>query len=43
LGYAALYAVLNKAGMRDMTVTIVGTRYPRKLFKYIREDKDCSI
>jgi hypothetical protein len=29
--------------MRDMTVTLVGTRCPRELFKYIAQDKECAI
>jgi hypothetical protein len=43
LGYAAFYAALNKEDMRDMTVTMAGSRYPRELFKYIREDKGCAV
>jgi hypothetical protein len=43
LGYAALYAALNKEDLRDMTVTIAGTRYPRELFKYIGDDKRCAV
>jgi hypothetical protein len=43
LGYAALYACLNKTDMRDMTVSLVGTRYPRELFKYIAEDKRYTV
>jgi hypothetical protein len=42
LGYAALYAALNKADMRDMTVSLVGTRHPKDLFKYIAEDEECA-
>jgi hypothetical protein len=29
--------------MRDMTVGLVETRYPRELFKYIAEDEECTV
>jgi hypothetical protein len=34
IGYAFFYASLNKVSIRDMTVTVVESRCPRKLFKY---------
>jgi hypothetical protein len=43
LGYTCLYAALNRHDLRDMTVTIVETRHPRELFKYVREDERCAI
>jgi hypothetical protein len=43
LGYAALYAALNKADMRDMTVSLVGTRHPKELFKYIAEEEGGAV
>jgi hypothetical protein len=41
--YAYLYASLNQTRIEDMTISIVETRYPRELFKYIEEGKDHSI
>jgi hypothetical protein len=38
LSYAFLYAALNKTPIEDMTLSIIGTRHPRKLFKYIKEE-----
>jgi hypothetical protein len=35
LSYAFLYAALNKTAMEDMTLTILETRHPRELFKYL--------
>ncbi|MDR1505494.1 MAG: hypothetical protein LBI67_00155, partial [Treponema sp.] len=34
LGYTFLYASLNTVSVRDMTVTVIESRYPRELFKY---------
>jgi hypothetical protein len=36
-GYARLYAALNKVDARDITITFVEDRYPRKLFGFLRE------
>jgi hypothetical protein len=33
LAYTFLYASLNKVSLKDMTVSIIGSRYPGKLFK----------
>jgi hypothetical protein len=33
LAYTFLYAALNKAALKDMTVSIIGTHHPGKLFK----------
>jgi hypothetical protein len=35
--YARLYAALNKVDVRDITITFVEDRYPRKLFGFLRE------
>ena len=37
LSYTYLYAALNKTDVWDMTVSLIGTRYPRGLFSYFRE------
>jgi hypothetical protein len=41
--YVWLYASMNKASMRDITVTIVGTRHPNEALRYLKEDWDCKI
>jgi hypothetical protein len=33
LGYTLLYASLHKVDLNDMTLSIIGSRHPRKLFK----------
>ncbi|MDR2305121.1 MAG: hypothetical protein LBE10_11095, partial [Treponema sp.] len=43
LSYTFLYAALNKTGMNDLTITIIETRYPRELFKYLGEEKNCVV
>jgi hypothetical protein len=43
LSYTFLYAALNKTGINDLTVTVIETRYPRELFKYLGEDKSCGV
>jgi hypothetical protein len=40
LSYASLYAVLNKTLLEDMTISMIGTRHPRKLLKYFTEGAD---
>jgi hypothetical protein len=42
LSYAYLYASLTGTSMRDITITIVETRYPRELFKYL-EEENCRV
>jgi hypothetical protein len=37
LGYAFLYASLHRIDVNDMTVSIIGNRHPRKLFKKLGE------
>lgn len=37
ISYTYLYAALNRTDVRDMTVSLIGTRYPRGLFSYFRE------
>jgi hypothetical protein len=34
--YVRLYSVLEKADIRDMTMTLVGERYPKKLMEHLR-------
>jgi hypothetical protein len=43
LGYAYLYAALNRLPMGDLTVTVIESRYPRELFKYIREEEQGEV
>jgi hypothetical protein len=38
LSYVFLYAALNKTPVEDMTLSIIESRHPRKLFKYIEEE-----
>jgi hypothetical protein len=38
LSYAFLYAALNKVHVEDMTLSIIETRHPRELFKYMEEE-----
>jgi hypothetical protein len=38
LSYAFLYAALNKVSVEDMTFSIIETRHPRELFKYVEEE-----
>jgi hypothetical protein len=43
LCYAFLYAALNKVSVEDLTLSIIETRHPRKLFKYVEEEWHGSI
>ncbi|MDR1443878.1 MAG: hypothetical protein LBI94_03255 [Treponema sp.] len=36
LGYSFLYAALHKANINNMTLSIIGNRHPRKLFKELQ-------
>jgi hypothetical protein len=36
-GYAGLYAALNKTSMKDMTISLIGTRYPKALLSYFTD------
>ncbi|MDR3122218.1 MAG: hypothetical protein LBU16_00350 [Treponema sp.] len=38
LSYAFLYAALNKTPMEDLTLSVIETRRPRDLFKYLEEE-----
>jgi hypothetical protein len=42
-GYACLYMVLNKADIRDLTLTFVESRHPRELFSHLQEIRGCTI
>jgi hypothetical protein len=37
LGYTFFYASLHKADINDMTLSIIGSRHPRELFKELNE------
>jgi hypothetical protein len=37
LGYAFLYAALNRTAIEDLTLSIVEARHPRELLKYVKE------
>jgi hypothetical protein len=43
LGYAYLYAALNKTNMRDLPVSIIETRHPRDLLTYMEEEKNRPV
>ncbi|MDR1095780.1 MAG: hypothetical protein LBL31_05280, partial [Spirochaetaceae bacterium] len=42
-GYAALYASLNDIDIEDMTVSLVETRCPKELFKYLAQNKRYTV
>jgi hypothetical protein len=42
-GYAALYASLNGIDIEDMTVSLIGTRHPEELFKYLAQNKRYTV
>jgi len=41
--YAYLYKVLNPVDIREITLTFVGSRYPRELIKHIEEVRDYLV
>jgi len=42
--YACLYASTEKdASIADMTLTFVGTRYPRALIEHLRNERGCAV
>jgi hypothetical protein len=43
LGYTYLYAALNRTAMRELTITVIESRYPRDLFKYIEEEERGTV
>jgi hypothetical protein len=43
LSYVCLYGALNKISLRDMTLSIIETRYPRELFAYLGEEQGCAV
>jgi hypothetical protein len=43
LSYAFLYAALNKTPIEDLTLSIIEARHPRKLFKYLEEERPGGI
>jgi hypothetical protein len=43
LGYAFLYAALNKASVEDLTLSVIETRHPRELFKYLEEERHGAV
>ena len=42
-GYACLYLVLNKADIRDLTLTFVASRYPRELIAHLKEKRGYTV
>jgi hypothetical protein len=43
LSYAFLYAALNKTPVEDLTLSIIETRHPRELFKYVEAEHSGGI
>ncbi|MDR1531966.1 MAG: hypothetical protein LBS62_07250 [Clostridiales bacterium] len=43
LGYAYIYQALEGVSVEDMSLTIVGTRYPRKLLDFIAEEREFTV
>ncbi|MDR1046791.1 MAG: hypothetical protein LBL64_03380 [Treponema sp.] len=43
LSYAYLYAVLNRVVIQELTITVIESRYPRDLFKYIQEEEQGTV
>jgi hypothetical protein len=43
LSYAFLYAALNKTPIEDLTLSIIETRHPRELFKYVEAERPDGI
>jgi hypothetical protein len=41
--YANLYAALNEIGINKMSVTLVGSKYPRKLISHLRNELGYTI
>jgi hypothetical protein len=42
-GYACLYASMEKRSVTDMTISFVGSRYPRKLMKHLEEERGYGV
>ena len=42
-GYACFYASLKKADIREVTLTFVETRYPKKLIKHLTEERKYQV
>jgi hypothetical protein len=42
-GYACSYSSANRTDFRDMSVTFAGSRYPKKLFGYLREERGFTV
>jgi hypothetical protein len=43
LSYAFLYAALNKVSVEDLTLSVIETRHPRQLFKYLETEHPGGI
>jgi hypothetical protein len=43
LSYAFLYAALNKVSVEDMTLSVIETRHPRQLFKYLEKERPGAV
>jgi len=42
-GYACLYQSLNKADIKDLTLTFVESRYPRELLTHLQEERGYTV
>jgi hypothetical protein len=42
-GYACLYISLNKADIKDLSLTFVESRYPRELLAHLREVRGYTV
>ena len=43
IGYASLYSAFKGACMTDITITIVVTKYPQKLVKYLESERGLKV
>jgi len=43
IGYASLYAAFKNVLMTDITITIVVTKYPRKLVKFLEKERGLKV
>jgi len=42
-GYACLYSSLNKADMKDLTLTFVESHYPKKVLAHLQEERGYTV
>ena len=43
VGYASLYSAFKNADMTDITITIVVTKFPKKLVKYLKTERGLTV